>query len=425
MLRLLRRVLLVGLAAFALLLLALAAVAWFFQDEVKAKLVAELNTHLTAPLHQDGIEFTLIKRFPQASLRIRNAFLREVRSDDQPADTLLFARDLYLEFSVFALLTGNYSVRDLHGTGVVLKPGMDTNGNSNWAVWKTDTAETTGTASRTAIDLRRVTFDDLNGSFHDARSGLVVALTSRKLALSGRFREAGSTLTAKGDVALRQWSNTNGVLLADRTAQVDLAMAFGRANALFQLEKGELLLGKATLNVTLDVTPGKIGHVLDLRANGFGLELAELVQLLPDQMRAAMRRYGMRGETDLALHYGGPLDGAGPQLSLGLKLRNGRFTELASATAFSKVQGEFAAEFTPAWVPAKLVVKNFSASSTSGPLSGHLDLQGQRNAKLNAYVQADLKLADLLRFAGLDTLEQVAGSLKAEARIQGRLRDVG
>jgi hypothetical protein len=37
---------------------------------------------------------------------------------------------------------------------------------------------------------------------------------------------------------------------------------------------------------------------------------------------------------------------------------------------------------------------------------------------------ANLGLADLLRFVGLDTLEQVTGSMKAEAHIQGRLRDV-
>lgn len=424
MLRLLRRILLAGTAAFALLLLVLAAVAWFFQDEVKAKLVAELNTHLTAPLHQDGIELTLIKRFPQASLRIRNAFMQEVRTDGLPADTLLFAKDLYLEFSVFALLTGDYSVRDLHGTDVVLRPGLDANGQVNWAVWKTDTVAPAG-AGTTAIDLRRVTFNGLEAGYHDARTGLEVALASRKLALSGRFREAGSSLSAKGDVALHHWRNKAGVLLADRNAQVDLTMGFGAADGAFHLERGELLLGRTALNVTMDVAPGKGGSMLDLRANGFGLELAEVVQLLPDKLRNTLRRYGMRGRTDLALHYGGPLEGAGPQLSMGLKLREGRFTELASGTAFNKVQGEFSAEFTPAWAPTKMVVKNFHASSPSGPLSGHLDLQGQRNAKLNAYFQADLKLADLLRFAGLDTLEQVSGNLKAEARIQGRLRDAG
>lgn len=423
MLRLLRRIAVFALAALALVLVALAAVAYFFQDEVKAKLVSELNTHLTAPLHQNGIELTLIKRFPQASLRIRDAYMQEVRTDAKPPDTLLYAKDIYLEFSVFALLTGNYTVRDLHGTDVKLYPGLDANGHGNWEVWKADTSAS-ATSKSIDIDLRRVTFDGLAGRFRDDRSALEVVLNSDKLALGARFRDEGSTLTTKGDVWLRHWSDEDGKLLADRKASVDLLMAFGGKTGGFRIEKGELLFGKTPLNVTLALMPGKSGDSIDLRANGFGLDLSSVVQLLPDNLRRTMARYGMDGSADLAIHFSGPMDTPGPSLSMGMKLQDGRFTELASKTVFRQVQGEFSADFTPKWAPSKLTVKNFSAASPSGPIGGNLELAGLKNAKLNANIHADLGLADLLRFVGLDTLEQVAGSMKAEAHIQGRLRDV-
>ncbi len=404
-------------------MLLLAAIAWFFQDEVKAKLVAELNTHLTAPLHQSGIELTLIKRFPQASLRIRDAYMQEVRSDEKPPDTLLYAKDLYLEFSLFALFSGDYTIRELHGTAVKLYPGMDTNGQGNWNVWKADSTATPDKGS-TEMDLRRVTFDGLTARFRDDRSALEVAISSKKLALGGRFRNSGSTLATKGDVLLRHWTNADGLLLSDRKAQVDLAMAFGGADKVFHLEKGELLLGKTPLNVTLTVAPGTSGDILDLRANGFGLDLASVVQLLPEKLRTTMRRYGMDGTADLALHYSGPLEAPGPSLSLGMKLHDGRFTELASGTAFRQVRGEFSADLTPNWTPSKLVVKNFSASSSSGTVGGNMELLGLKNAKLLANFKGNLALADLLRFAGMDTLEQVTGTMKAEAHVQGRLRNV-
>jgi hypothetical protein len=422
MLRLLRRILLVGLAACVGLAGVLAALAWFFQDEVKARLVAELNAHLTAPLHQSGIELTLIRRFPEASLRIRDAWMQEVRTDGRLADTLLYARDLYLEFSLPSLLRGEQTVRQLHGTGVVLRPGFDANGQGNWNVWRSDTTATRGQGS--GIDLRRVTFDGLRGRFHDARSGLEVAVTSNQLGLGGRFREEGSTLTAKGDLALLHWRNANGTMLTDRKAEMDLAMAFGGVSGAFQVHKGELVFGKTPVQFSLEVVPGEQGSHMDLRANGFGLDLASVVQLLPDGLRASLRRYGMDGSADLAVHYGGPLEGAGPALSMGLKLHDGRFTERASGTVFKDVKGEFSARFTPAWAPAELVARNFSASSPSGPLGGNLTLSGLKNAKLNMDLHGRLHLADLLHFAGMDTLEQVTGSMQAQAHVQGRLRDV-
>jgi len=423
MFRLLRRFLLIALATLLTGLVALSLIAYFFQDRVKAELVAELNTHLTAPLHQNGIELTLIKRFPQASLRIREAYMQEVRTDGQAADTLFYAKDLYLEFSLFSLFTGDHTVRELHGSGVKLYPGLDANGNGNWAIWKSEPGtEDSGTG--TDIALRRVTFDGLDGRFRDDRSAMEVAFHSDKLALGGRFREARSKLTTKGDLWLRHWTDAQGTVLADRRAVVQLAMAFGPELNGFHLEKGELLFGKTPLNVTLSVTPEAGGHHLELRANGFGLDLASVVQLLPDNLRQAMRRYGMAGNADLALHYAGPLEAPGPALSLGMKLRDGRFTELASGTVFRKVHGEFSADFTPNWSPAKLVVRQFSATSASGTVAGGLELHGLKNADLVADLRADLGLADLFRFVGLDTLEQVAGNMKAQAHIQGKLRDV-
>lgn len=422
MVRLLRRFLITALAVPAALLLVLSAVGWFFQDEVKARLVAGLNTHLLAPLHQGGIELTLIKRFPQASLRIRDAYMQEVRTDGQAPDTLLYAKDLYLEFSIFSLLTGDHVVRELHGTDVVLYPGLDSNGQPNWLVWKGDTG-TTGSGGD--IDLRRVSFNGLTARFRDDRSALEVAFKSDKLTLGGRFRDDGSRLKAKGDIWLRHWRDRGGVFLADRKSTLDVSMLFGGPDGSFHVDKGELLVGREPLSFTLAITHGPKDGAMDLRANGFNLELAEVVQLLPGNLRQTLRRYGMSGSADLALHYGGPLQGPGPALSMGMKLRDGRFDERASGTAFRQVQGEFSADFTPDWKPRRLVVKSFSASSPSGPMAGHLELDGLKNAKVLADVQADLALADLLRFAGLDTLEQVAGRLKATAHVQGRLRDAG
>ncbi len=423
MLRFFRRFLLITVAVLAGAMLVLSAVAWFFQDEVKAKLVAVLNTHLTAPLQQNGIELTLIKRFPQASLRIHQPFMREVRSDGQAPDTLLYAKDLYLEFSIFSLLSGNHVVRELHGTEVILYPGLDTNGNENWTVWKADTSSK-GNGGSTDINLRRVTFDGLRARFRDARNGLDLAMTSNKLALGGRFRDDGSHATVKGDVWLRQWKDRDGVRMADRKTTVDIALAFGGPNDTFEVQKGEFLIGKTPANFTLAIVPQGPGRNIDLRANGFGLDLAGLVQLLPDGLRIPIKRYGMAGRADLALHYSGPLEASGPSLTIGLKLDDGRFTELATGTVLTKVQGEFAMDFTPGWKPAKMVVRHFSASSPSGPVEANLELTGNKNAKLVADLRGDLALSDLVRFIGLDTLEQVSGRMKMEAHVQGKLRDV-
>ncbi|MFT3884639.1 MAG: AsmA-like C-terminal region-containing protein [Flavobacteriales bacterium] len=419
--RLLRRILLITASVFALLTAALVVVAYAYEDEVKAKLVEELNAHLKAPLYQNGIELTLIKRFPQASLRFKDVLIKEVRTDGVAPDTLLSAQDLYLEFGLFSLLTGDYTVHDLHGKDVRLYAGHDGNGAANWDIWRTDSTAT----GSTAFALKKVTFDGIGTRYRDARSGSDIRTASDKLALRARFRPDGSTLDINGDVLLLTWRDTDGVYLHDRRADVKLALAFGGPDGAFRITKGELQTGNTPLNVTLAVTKEAKGRSLDLRANGFNLRLADLVALLPDGLHARLRHYGLSGEADVAIHYGGPLEGEGPALSAGITVRDGKLKETRSGVAFSQVQGQLSLDLTPKGTPRKLIVKGFSAQASSGTIGGTIELNGLTNAKLKADIHGDLALADLMRFARVDTLEQVEGRLKANAKVSGKLRDMG
>ena len=428
MIRLLRRILLVSAALIVLSLTTLTVLAYAYQDEVKAKLIAELNSHLKAPVHQSGIELTLIARFPKASLLITDVFVQEVRTDSVAPDTLFTARNLYLEFSLFSMLRGDYTVTELHGEDVRLYPALDRNGAENWLIWRTDSSSSGGTD----VKLKKVTFAGLSGRFRDHRDGLEIASKSRDLALRGRFRDEGSILSIDGDLRLDHWNNAQGVVLADRTADVKLELVFGGADGVFRIEKGSEVLmadrtgkaGDTPIAITLAVEHGAKGQTLDLRANGFNMDLAGVAALLPDGLHRHVRHYDLEGEADVAIHYAGPLDGQGPSLSAGMNVRDGRLKESTSGTVFTRVRGELALELTPEGVVRKLLVKGLQARTSSGTIGGDIDINGLTNAKLKADIHVDLALADLLRFARVDTLEEAQGRLKVNARVTGTLRDV-
>ena len=418
-LRKLRKVLLISVGVVVLLFGALVGLAYAYEDKVLAVLRDELNAHLTTPVQVADMELTLIKRFPQASLRLTNVMALEARRDSLPADTLLYAGDLYLEFGLFDLLGGDYTIKQVHGKDVRLYPELDASGLGNWTIWKADSTA----SSSTAFALNKVTFDELVVRYRDARSKLEILTSSPDLALSGRFKPEGSTAKLRGPATLVHWTEKGSHVLSQRSAQLALEIAFGGNDGAFHITKGEVLTGDVPLNVTLDVTPGPKGETLDLKANGLGLDLADVVQLLPEVAVKKLRRYGMEGDADLALHYRGVI-ADGLSLSAGLKLRGGRMKEQRSGTVFKNINGEFAVDLRPDGTPSKLVVRGFSAQATSGTVSGSLDMQGIANAKVKLDLKANIALADLLRFAQVDTLEQVQGTLVADAHAVGTLRDV-
>lgn len=420
MFRRLRKFLLVLAALVVVGFGALVVLASVYETEVKVKLVGALNAQLNAPVTVSDMDLTLVARFPQASMRLHDVMAKEVRSDGVEPDTLLYAKELFLEFSLWDLFRGSYTVDQVHGVQVRMYPALDTNGKGNYLVWKTDSAAN----GSTPIKLDKVSFSDLSLRYRDYRSNLTITTHSKALALTGRFSDALNELTLSGDAHLLAWMNDTSVVLADRQAHLRLALEFGGPDALFKITKGELNTGKVPLELTLTVTEGANGEDLDLRANGLGLDLADAVELLPESMTRDLARYTMNGEVDLAVHYAGPIGGDGPSLSVGAKVVRGKLKEKRSGTTFTDVFGELALELTPKGTPRKLVVKGFSAKSANGSLSGNWQSNGLTNAVVKADLRGDIALAELMRFAQVDTLEQVSGRLKADLHVQGKLRDV-
>lgn len=419
MVRKLRNAVLVLLALFAAVFGLLVVLAHVYEAEVKSKLIGALNEHLNAPVSVSDMDLTLVARFPQASMRLHDVLAREVRTDSVAPDTLLYAEELFLEFSLWDLFQGTYTVEQVHASHARLYPALDGNGHGNYLVWKSDS--TTRTSSPVSLD--KISFNDLQVRYRDDRSALVIHAHSNTLSLNGKFSDALNTLTLHGDAHLQRWMDGPDLILSDRQAHLRLAMEFGGRDALFKITTGEVNSGSVPLEVTLTVTEDAKGEHIDLRANGLGLDLADAVNLLPERITKDLRRYTMKGEVDLAVKYEGPLDG--PSLSLGAKLVQGKLKEQRSGTGFTDVFGELSLELTPKGTPRKLVVKNFSARSASGSLSGNWQSNGLTNAAVKADLRTDIALAELLRFAQVDTLEDVSGRLKADLHVQGKLRDVG
>ncbi|MBL7962653.1 MAG: hypothetical protein JNM31_02300 [Flavobacteriales bacterium] len=401
------------------LVTALVALSRMYEEEVKANLVGTLNTHLNAPVSVGPMDLTLLRRFPLASLHLQEVLAMEVAPDKPTPDTLLYADDLFLEFNLWDLFRGDYTVRSVHGENVRLHPAIHPDGTTNYTIWRADS-----TSSASAFALQRVTVDALQVRYRDARSATEIAGSSPRVSLTGRFRPEGHEVGLNGMLVLDHWTTGDALRLGDRQARVRMDMAFGGANGAFRIAGGEVLVGDAPVEVNLTIAPGKKGDEIDLLASGFGLDLAATVDLLPEDLRRVLRPYQMKGSADIALRYTGPLDAPGPQLSLGIDVKDARLKERTSGAALTAVQGGMALELGPDGTLHKLVVKGLNGRAAGGSFACSGELNGARNTAVKADLKTNIGLAELARFMRLDTLEQVAGKLRAEIHVEGRLKEL-
>jgi len=417
MIRLFRRIALTLAVLLVLGLTALVVIATVYEEDVKAHLVDALNDRLLAPVQVGGIDLTLIQRFPSASIRMRQVKVDEVRTDGLAPDTLLAADDLFLEFNLWSLFTGDYTIQRIHGSEVRLYPGFDGNGAPNYQIWRADS-----TASESSpIALEKVSFSGLRLRYRDAREGLHISSVSTELELSGRF---GETTEARlfGDARLITIEHEEKQIIDERQLHLALKMTFGEG--IFRITEGDVQVGKVPVQLTLALEPTPKGRTIELRANGFGLDLGRTIDQLPLSMRESFARFNASGEVDLAVKYAGLLEGEGPLLSVGAKVTKGRFKEKKSSTALTDVHGELSLEVDAQGNMRKLKINDLRAKSGGGTLRADWSSNGVRNAAVKADIRCELAIADLLRIAGVDTMEQAAGRFVADIKLDGTLRDI-
>jgi hypothetical protein len=96
-----KRIALVITAVFALMAIAVFIVLRYYEDEIGAYAIEELETQITTEFHVDDVGLVFWKTFPNASIELTGVFVQENASN---GDTLLYAENLFLKFNLWVAI---------------------------------------------------------------------------------------------------------------------------------------------------------------------------------------------------------------------------------------------------------------------------------------------------------------------------------
>ncbi|MDT8400564.1 MAG: AsmA-like C-terminal region-containing protein [Bacteroidales bacterium] len=110
-----RKILKYILAAGSSLVIILFLVSIIFEAKISRIFISELNKNLSAPVSTGDLNFSLLRRFPRASIELENILLKSPRIDSDETvnvfpDTLLFAGEIIFTLRIAPLINKNYVV---------------------------------------------------------------------------------------------------------------------------------------------------------------------------------------------------------------------------------------------------------------------------------------------------------------------------
>lgn len=274
----------------------------YYQDEVKAKFVEQLNNHVDSQIKVDGeIELSFIKSFPQASVSFPNVSIRE--SLPNSSKNFLEAEELLLVFNITDLLKKNYTVKKLK-----LRNGyaniLTTQTNAvNYHFWKTNPSSTDSSQFELKISDAELTqfsvvYDNrLKKHFHSG--------TINRARIQGRFDKSQFDLSCDGDLFLEVIQTGKQTFIEEQQSKVSLNVIINKEDQSYTFENSTISILDDEFKLNGTVIDELVNTNLKLKIQGDDLNMASIISLLPPNYREKLKGFRSEGNAYIDIYING------------------------------------------------------------------------------------------------------------------------
>jgi hypothetical protein len=386
---------------------------FYYEDEIKAAIIKELNKNLKAEVKIDpkDIDVTILSSFPDCALRFRNVLMYEALKKKN-RDTLLFAGKLDLHFDFLDMWRDKYEIHKLSITNCIIKPLVNSKGQNNYTFWQ---AHEQNSTSNSGFRLNDVRIRKARIIYKNEESRVVTDLVVSKLDLCGDFSSDQYDIDAKADLLMHKLT-VNGSSYATEK-NIDASVALKVRGDAYTLGRSSVRVNELglTLEGGFTVKDDNL-KTLNIRYNAADLDIQSLLSLLPDVYKSKMNGYESSG----TLYAQGNIMWMGNRLAaagdFGAKNavvmyvpENTKARNINFKGSFSYGDENF------------IEVQGLGLDLEAGSVKGSFRLDGRENQELLLEAEANTDLATLNRFFPIDTLQKISGHLRLDVRLRGHL----
>lgn len=401
---------------FLLLLISLASLVFFYEDEVKKAIVEELNMHLNARVQvkPENIDVSILSSFPDASLNFKEVQCFDPLSK-KGKDTLFYINKIGLQFNVFDLWDQNYIVKTLRIEGGTVKMRIDKNGQENYLIWKQ--SKDTIPAKLVDFKINTISIERLNYSFRSRKDGVKIDAYIDKALVSGNFSSEKFNLLTEAEFKLHQLYTEKKTWLADKniSCKVEIDVDKGK----YAFKNVALKLNEMQLSILGNVTKSEKSAYANLKFNAKELDIKSTLSLLPESQQNRIADY----ESEGVFYANGSLIG----------------NLYEPSTLQSKVMFGIQ-KANVKYIPSDLEIKNLNLSGyyengnkemlvlddiklelNQRSINGKFAFQNFSDPIIDLSLKGGISIGDILKFYPIDTIQSAEGDVFADLQLKGNL----
>ncbi|MES2567254.1 MAG: AsmA-like C-terminal region-containing protein [Bacteroidota bacterium] len=391
---------------------------FIYEEEVVNLIITELNKHLKTEVRIDpkNINLTIIQSFPDCAIEFKDLTAMDSK-EFESKDTLLYAKRLSLAFNIKDLFNKNYTVKKIELDQARCYLKVNNKGNANYLVWISEKEETSNDSLKFALEKIRLTNIDL--IYKDSKHKIKLNTSIKELNFRGKFNENNYTLKSDGNAFVNLFQADKVKYLKDKNLNFDIEIE--ATGSTYNIRKSETFI-----NATHIVSNGNFIvkdslQSLDINFNGKNLDISTTLSLLPEQFKNKITDYESDGEFYASgeCHY---INGKPFILKSDFGIKHASISYKQTNTTLKNVNLSGSIELREKYSALKLL--NISAELNSNTFAGDVEISNFEDPYLKMKFDANTNLEELLAFYPIDTLQEVSGSIKVTAEIEGLISEM-
>lgn len=396
-----------GIAALAIFILLR-----YYEDDVVGYAIKQINSRLTTEASVASVDLTYWETFPNASLKFQEVYIEETFSKK---DTLLYAKDIFLEFSLMDLFRKNYNIKAISANEGKIFLRINKKGENNWSIFKPAESSEEGLA----LKLEQVEASNIHAIYEDVKTQFFMDYVLGDGDFQGDFEAGDFDLTMDFTGRMQTLISGYDELVSDRALAVKGALGIESTKASYTLKDLQLKVDGIPFLVSGNYTAGAI-DAIDLNIAGDNLTMQSILNILPSGYKENITRYDASGVVSFAGRVHGKVGGKNrPNVTARFEVEDGSIEHESTGTRFERIR--LKGDYVLGAKEDQLRFEAFSGALQAGTISGEGVIYNLRSPRADLRMRADVLLNDLKAFLNWDTLAVCEGRIVAEMQYKGAI----
>lgn len=396
------------------LFLILVILIYVFEDKIKAYAVERINQNLNTEITVSSIDLSVWSNFPNASVDFNDVLILDPHTVNKEKDTMLYAKKLSFQFSVWDMISGDYKVKEIKMISGALHLYIDEKGNENYHFWK-DSKEKT--ESKFSFDLQKLVLHNSVITYQNKFNGSDYSFKTKETVLSGKFNDKTFDLKTEAYLFVTHFRSGKITLLRKKNSELNLGIHVDLPKEKLSITQGNLKIEDLILAVQGDVGIGDTATV-NLAINTNKVELESIYKIFPKRFSQHLTHYSSTGAVKVdATVIGKITTTTSPVIAANFSVANGQMTEKESKVKLTELNFEGHYTNRNKNDADEITIPKLSGKFLDGAFNAGIEIKNFIDPKIKLSVAGDFNLKTLHQFLRPVKIEDMTGNMHASIQL--------